>query len=64
MKNIYAETIRNHHYQKNHGCVGCPIKCGRIGTFQQKKLVFPEYETIAMMGSNLMIHDISQIQNS
>jgi aldehyde:ferredoxin oxidoreductase len=61
MKNIDAETIRNHHYQKNHGCVGCPIKCGRIGTFQQKKLVSPEYETIAMMGSNLMIHDISQI---
>jgi len=61
MQFINAETIRDNHYKKNHGCVGCPIKCGRIGHFQQKDLISPEYETIAMIGSNLLIHDISKI---
>jgi len=61
MKSIDSETIKNNHFKKNHGCVGCPIKCGRIGNFNQKEMISPEYETIAMMGSNLLIGNISKI---
>jgi len=61
MKSIDSTTIRDNHYQKNHGCVGCPIKCGRIGNYNQKEMISPEYETIAMMGSNLLISNISKI---
>jgi len=61
MENISAEKIRDDHKVKNHGCPGCPIKCGRIGKFNNKELISPEYETIALMGSNLMIGDLNRI---
>jgi aldehyde:ferredoxin oxidoreductase len=61
MDAISAETIRDEHKQKNHGCPGCSIRCGRTGMFNGRQMISPEYETIALMGSNLMIGDISQI---
>ena len=61
MEAISAETIRDQHKVKNHGCPGCPIRCGRTGKFNNREMISPEYETIAMMGSNLMIGDINQI---
>jgi aldehyde:ferredoxin oxidoreductase len=61
LENISAEKIRDTHKVMNHGCPGCPIKCGRIGTFNNKELVSPEYETIALFGSNLMMDDLNDI---
>ncbi len=61
LEEISGEKIRDHHKIKNHGCTGCPIKCGRTGKFKNREIISPEYETIALMGSNLMIGDISQI---
>ena len=61
MENLSAETIQKKHFVKNHGCHGCPIQCGRTGRFNGRLLVSPEYETIAMMGSNLLVDDISRI---
>ncbi len=61
MESISGEYIREHHFVKNHGCIGCPIQCGRFGNYGGKEMVSPEYETIALMGSNLMIGDISDI---
>ncbi len=58
---ISGEKIRDEHFVKNHGCVGCPIQCGITGKFKGKQMVSPQYETIALMGSNLTIGDISQI---
>ncbi len=60
---INGEKIRDHHFTKRHGCTGCPIQCGRSGTYQRKNMISPEYETIGLMGSNLMISDLSQIAN-
>jgi len=61
MEDISAEKIRDNHKVRNHGCPGCPIKCGRIGKFKDKELVSPEYETIVFFGSNLMLGDINDI---
>ncbi len=61
MEEISAEEIRDHHKVKNHGCTGCPIRCGRTGRYKNREMVSPEYETIALMGSNLLISDISEI---
>ena len=61
MEDISAEKIRDSHKIKNHGCPGCPIQCGRIGKFNSRKLISPEYETIALMGSNLMVGDLDEI---
>jgi len=61
MEGISAEKIRDQHTVKNQGCPGCPIKCGRIGNYKNKELVSPEYETIALMGANLLIGDLNDI---
>lgn len=61
LEKISAEAIRDNHRVKNHGCPGCPIQCGRIGKFKNKELVSPEYETIALFGSNLMMDDLNDI---
>lgn len=61
LDDISAEKIQKDHFVKNHGCVGCPIQCGRMGNFNGRELVSPEYETIGMMGSNLLVGDISRI---
>lgn len=58
---ICAETLRDRHFLKNHGCVGCPIQCSRTGNFNGQELVSPEYETICLMGSNLLIGDLVKI---
>lgn len=60
-EDLSAEKIRDHHKIKNHGCPGCPMQCGRIGKFNNKELVSPEYETLALMGSNLMLGDLNEI---
>ncbi len=61
LEDISAEKIRDNHTIKSAGCTGCPIKCGKVGNYNGKKLVTPEYETIAIMGANLLISDISKI---
>jgi len=60
-REISGEKIREKHAVSNHGCVGCPIQCGITGKFGKKKLAAPQYETIGLMGSNLLIGDISRI---
>jgi aldehyde:ferredoxin oxidoreductase len=61
IEQLSGERIRDEHFVRNSGCVGCPIQCGRVGSFDGEEMISPEYETIALMGSNLMIGDISQI---
>ena len=61
INDISGETIRDKYSEKKHGCVGCPIQCGRSGVFNNKKMTSPEYETIGLMGSNLMISDLPTI---
>ncbi|MBW1787041.1 MAG: aldehyde ferredoxin oxidoreductase family protein [Deltaproteobacteria bacterium] len=61
MEEISAEKIRDNHTLRRHGCPGCPIQCGRIGKFVNNEMVSPEYETIALFGSNLMLGDLNEI---
>jgi len=58
---ISGEKIREEYAVKNHGCVECPIQCGITGIYREMELITPQYETIGLMGSNLLIGDISQI---
>lgn len=58
---ISGEKIRDNYFHKKHGCTGCFIQCGRTGVYNKKKMISPEYETIGLMGSNLVISDMSKI---
>jgi len=60
-ENISGEKTREKYFVKNHGCVGCSIQCGKIGKFNDKEKILPEYETLSQMGANLEIDDISKI---
>jgi aldehyde:ferredoxin oxidoreductase len=51
---------------KNHGCAFCPVACKRLVSVKDGKGLDhsgpgAEYETLAMMGSNLLIDDLKKI---
>lgn len=55
--NISGEEFRDMHLAKPHTCKSCAILCGQKGVFKGKTKVVPEYETVALLGSNLEIFD-------
>ncbi|MBD3188942.1 hypothetical protein GF325_19095, partial [Candidatus Bathyarchaeota archaeon] len=38
-----------------HGCYACPVRCTGLVNHEGKQVRWPEYETVASMGSNLMV---------
>ena len=60
------EAQRKHFWFRNVACAGCPIACGKVGmikTGRHKGLVSDvvEYETAAMVGSNLGLSNIREV---
>lgn len=68
VENICWEKMKETIYMKSVNCAGCPISCGRLvqtkkGKYKEEKINGgPEYETIGMLGSNLLIDDLCAIQ--
>lgn len=58
---ISGEMIKEKHDTKLHTCKPCSIMCGHKGTFNGEKSSVPEYETLALLGSNLGIFDSDAI---
>jgi aldehyde:ferredoxin oxidoreductase len=63
---INAETMQNKIVDKGGACFNCIIACWnkssiKSGPFKGISLVGPEYETIALMGSNLKISSIEEV---
>ena len=52
-----TETI----LEKNYGCVACPVRCGRIVKFEDIHGSGPEYESLAMLGSACLVHDLKVV---
>ncbi len=52
-----AETILT----GNYGCVACPVRCGRVVDIGGGNIGGPEYETMAMLGSNCLVNDLDAI---
>jgi aldehyde:ferredoxin oxidoreductase len=64
--NINAETMQNRIVDKGGACFNCIIACWnqssiKTGPFKGVSLVGPEYETIALMGSNLKMGSIEEV---
>jgi aldehyde:ferredoxin oxidoreductase len=54
-------TLKSHKLT-NYSCGNCPIGCGKValakdGPYAGQEVASPEYETIGIMGSNLLIDD-------
>jgi len=58
---VSGEVIAERHNIKPHTCKPCSILCGHKGTFGQKQLPVPEYETTGLLGTNLGIFDVNKI---
>ncbi|MFH1351884.1 MAG: aldehyde ferredoxin oxidoreductase family protein [Pseudomonadota bacterium] len=58
---ISGEAMGKKHDTRHHTCKPCTILCGHRGNFNGNVLQVPEYETIALLGSNLGIFDSVQI---
>ena len=66
---ISGETMRRKIVVKNRACYGCPILCGKLsrvdeGKHQGIEVEGPEYETIALLGSNCGIGSIKAVAHA
>lgn len=46
---------------KHHACFGCPVACTGIVEYEGEEVRWPEYETLAMLGANLLVDDLETI---
>lgn len=65
-KKISGYALANTHFTKNYHCGRCIIGCGRTvevkkGPYAITEAAGPEYENLAMLGSNLLIDDLAAI---
>ncbi len=54
---ISGENMKESFHTKHHTCKPCSILCGKKGTFGDKELPVPEFETVGLMGSNIGVFD-------
>ncbi len=58
---VSGETLAEKYLIKNIGCYGCPVACGRQVELEGKKIKGPEYETLGLLGPNLLNADLMSI---
>jgi len=58
---IGGEETRTRNKTRHHTCKPCSILCGKKGIFGDREESAPEYETVALLGSNLGVFDIDRI---
>jgi len=54
---LSGEQMQARHDTKHFTCKHCAILCGKKGTFDGKKRVVPEYETVTLLGANIGVFD-------
>ncbi len=50
---ITGQKIKMRHNTRHHTCKPCSILCGHKGIFNDTVKIVPEYETLALLGSNI-----------
>ncbi len=58
VKKIGAKAMRERGEVKMHGCFNCPTACRGFMEYEGKWVTRPEYETLGMLGSNLLVDDL------
>jgi aldehyde:ferredoxin oxidoreductase len=61
---LAPETLRGKILVRDKACFGCPLNCSNYTHSKKYKTYIdgPEYETIGMLGSNLLLEDIEDVQ--
>ena len=55
--------------EKKYGCIYCPVKCGGVhkiegGKYPLEKTHKPEYESLCMLGTNVLVDDLFAIYHA
>lgn len=58
---VSGETLAEKYLVKNIGCHGCPVACGRLVELNGHRIKGPEYETVGLLGPNIMNADLKAI---
>jgi aldehyde:ferredoxin oxidoreductase len=58
---LSGEETRKKRNTRHHTCKPCTILCGKKGIFGGEEIPAPEYETVALLGSNLGVFDMDKI---
>lgn len=61
VKKIGAKAMRERGEVKMHGCFNCPTACRGFMEYEGKWVTRPEYETLGMLGSNLLVDDLEAL---
>ncbi len=61
--NLYGQVMREKIVVTDKGCFGCPSPCGKYSHARKHGVYVegPEYETIALLGSNVGLGDIEDV---
>lgn len=67
--NISGETMRKEIVEADVSCYGCPIRCGKHsvvkeGEYKGTRLEGPEYELLALLGSNCCMGDLGAVSKA
>ena len=68
-RRITGFTMTESHLVGTYNCGNCAILCGRVvrsvaGPYAGQEIAGPEYETLGLLGSNLLVDDLSAIIHS
>jgi len=61
VKRIGAKALNARGEVKMHGCFNCPTACRGYVEYEGEWVSRPEYETLGMLGSNLLIDDLEAL---
>lgn len=60
-KKIGYYALKEKYKIKHYACFNCPVACRAFINFEGQMVAWPEYETLAMMGSLLMVNDLDAL---
>ncbi len=61
IKKIGAKALNARGEVKMHGCFNCPTACRGFVEYEGEWVTRPEYETLGMLGSNLLVNDLEAL---
>jgi len=61
IKKIGAKALQARGEVKMHGCFNCPTACRGFVEYEGEWVTRPEYETLGMLGSNLLVNDLEAL---
>jgi aldehyde:ferredoxin oxidoreductase len=60
-KKLGAKAMKKRGDMKKYACFGCPVACKKLLQYEGEWVKMPEYETLALLGTNLLVDDLETL---